>query len=116
MRVCIADVYGLAIRDTAQACAAGQLKTLPGCREGSTWMPCHLQDCEPWMSLEVFLIDWRPAARLRLLPCRAQIHQRNAGLVRILHSQQFRCLLWYFTDKLVCMAAAGRCDGLYTCT
>ena len=51
-------------------------------------MPCHLQDCESRMSLKALLVNWRPAARLWLLPCRAQIYQCNAGLVRILHSQQ----------------------------
>ena len=60
---------------------------LPDSREAITRMPCHLEDCESWMSVEALLIKACPSVRLRILPGRAQIHQSNASLVCILRLQ-----------------------------
>ena len=62
----------------------------------STWVPSHLQDCEPWMTSEMLLIQRRPIMWLLLSLCRlrAKVNQCDAGLIHVLHQAiVFPCIM-----------------------
>ena len=62
----------------------------------STWVPCHLKDCESWMTSEMLLIQRCPIMWLLLSLCRlrAKVDQCDAGLIHVLHQAiVFPCIM-----------------------